>query len=49
MQAYNSISSAVFDVVMAPFGHRFAGFDLLLWPVGTLPKARLCANRSNCF
>ena len=33
MQAFNSISSAVFDVVLAPFGHGVASFDLLLWPV----------------
>ncbi len=33
MQALNGISSSVFDVVMAPFGHRFPVFDLLLWPV----------------
>ncbi|MGH0032886.1 MAG: hypothetical protein ACQGVC_24100 [Myxococcota bacterium] len=32
MQAFNSISSAVFDVVLAPFGHGVASFDLLLWP-----------------
>jgi hypothetical protein len=29
----NSISSAVFDVLLAPFGHGPAWFDLLLWPV----------------
>jgi hypothetical protein len=33
LQTYNQISSAVFDVVMAPFGHDFAAFDLILWPV----------------
>jgi hypothetical protein len=33
MQTYNRISSAFFDVVMAPFGHDFAAFDLILWPV----------------
>lgn len=33
LQTYNRISSAFFDVVMAPFGHDFAAFDLILWPV----------------
>ena len=32
MQAFNSISSAIFDVLMAPFGHDRAAFDMLLWP-----------------
>jgi hypothetical protein len=32
MQAFNQISSSVFDVFMAPFGHEPAAFDLLLWP-----------------
>jgi hypothetical protein len=30
---WNQISSAVFDVLLAPFGHGPAWFDLLLWPV----------------
>ena len=33
MQTYNDLSSAFFDFVLAPFGHEFALFDLLLWPV----------------
>ncbi len=33
MQLYNNIASAIFDVLLAPFGHGFAYFDLLLWPV----------------
>jgi len=33
MQTYNDISSAIFDFLLAPFGHEFAVFDLLLWPV----------------
>ncbi len=33
MQAYNSVSSRIFDFLLAPFGHRLAGFDLLLWPL----------------
>jgi hypothetical protein len=33
MQTYNDLSSALFDFLLAPFGHQFAVFDLLLWPV----------------
>lgn len=33
MQAFNRATSSVFDLLIAPFGHRFAWFDLLLWPV----------------
>jgi len=33
MQTYNHIASAVFDFLLAPFGHEFALFDLILWPV----------------
>ena len=32
MQAFNRITSAIFDVVLAPFGHAPAAFDLVLWP-----------------
>jgi hypothetical protein len=32
MQTFNAISTAVFDVLLAPFGHRHASFDLMLWP-----------------
>lgn len=32
MQTFNSVSTALFDVVMAPFGHERAAFDMLLWP-----------------
>ena len=32
MLLFNRLSSAVFDVVLAPFGHGFAAFDLLVWP-----------------
>ncbi len=32
MQTFNSVSSAAFDVVLAPFGHGPAAFDLVLWP-----------------
>jgi hypothetical protein len=33
VQTFNTITSAVFDVILAPFGHRAAWFDLLFWPV----------------
>src|SRR5215471_269377 len=33
MCTFNASVSAVFDVVLAPFGHRQAWFDLLVWPV----------------
>ena len=33
MKTYNDISSAIFDVLMAPFGHGWPAFDLLVWPV----------------
>jgi hypothetical protein len=33
MNGFNAVSSAIFDVVLAPFGHRYAWFDLLVWPV----------------
>jgi hypothetical protein len=32
MQIFNHISSAIFDVLLAPFGHAHPLFDLLLWP-----------------
>lgn len=33
MRAFNAITTAVFDVLLAPLGHGLAAFDLLLWPV----------------
>src|SRR5215468_7971943 len=33
MNAFNAVASGVFDVVLAPIGHRQAWFDLLVWPV----------------
>ena len=33
MQSYNHIASTIFGFVMAPFGHEYASFDLLIWPV----------------
>jgi hypothetical protein len=41
MQTFNRISNALFDVVMAPFGHDHPAFDLLVWPalMGVLAMA----------
>jgi len=41
MQTFNRISNALFDSVMAPFGHAHPAFDLLLWPalMGVLAMA----------
>ena len=33
MQTYNNIVSAIFDFLLAPFGHEIALFDLIAWPV----------------
>jgi hypothetical protein len=33
MQTYNDIASAIFDFLLAPFGHDWPFFDLLVWPV----------------
>jgi hypothetical protein len=33
MQTWNAVTSSAFDVVLAPFGHGPAWFDLLFWPV----------------
>jgi hypothetical protein len=32
MQAFNHASNAIFDVLLAPFGHESAAFDMLVWP-----------------
>ena len=32
MPTFNRISNAIFDVLLAPFGHERAAFDLILWP-----------------
>src|SRR5262245_40453230 len=32
MQTFNRIANAVFDPLLAPFGHEHAAFDLVLWP-----------------
>ncbi len=33
MRAFNAISTTIFDVILAPLGHRWPAFDLVLWPV----------------
>jgi len=33
VQTFNSVTSSIFDVILAPFGHGAAFFDLLLWPL----------------
>ena len=33
MGSFNAIFTAIFNVVLAPFGHRFPWFDLVLWPL----------------
>src|SRR3990172_6653283 len=33
MQTFNRIANAVFDPLLAPFGHDHPVFDLLVWPV----------------
>lgn len=33
MQTFNAAANAIFDFLMAPFGHRLAAFDLLVWPL----------------
>lgn len=33
MKTFNSVTSSVFDAILAPFGHGPMWFDLLLWPI----------------
>jgi hypothetical protein len=33
METFNRWSNAIFDVLLAPFGHGLAVFDLLVWPI----------------
>jgi hypothetical protein len=33
MSTFNSAAGALFDILLAPFGHRQAWFDLLVWPI----------------
>jgi hypothetical protein len=33
VQTFNTVTSRIFDVVLAPFGHGAMWFDLLVWPV----------------
>ena len=50
MQTYNRIASAIFDFLMAPFGHELALFDLVVWPVlmgvGALQVYKYTSNQS---
>ncbi len=49
MQTYNDIASAIFDLILAPFGHAFAWFDLLFWPIvlgiGALQVYKMVSNQ----
>jgi hypothetical protein len=46
---YNQISTAIFDFVMAPFGHDWAFVDLVIWPVimgiGALQVYKMVSNQ----
>jgi len=33
VQTFNAVTSGLFDLILAPFGHRAMWFDLLLWPI----------------
>jgi hypothetical protein len=33
MSTFNAVAGALFDLLLAPFGHRQAWFDLLVWPI----------------
>jgi hypothetical protein len=50
METYNHISSAIFDVLMAPFGHRWPAFDLIVWPlimgIGALQVYKFVSNQA---
>lgn len=49
METYNDITSAIFDVLMAPFGHQHPAFDLIFWPllmgVGALQVYKYVSNQ----
>ena len=49
MQTYNNIASAIFDFLLAPFGHEIALFDLIVWPlimgVGALQVYKYTSNQ----
>lgn len=49
MSTYQSISNAAFDFLLAPFGHEFAIFDLVLWPflmgIGALQVYKYVSNQ----
>jgi hypothetical protein len=50
MQTYNDIASAIFDFLLAPFGHQIALFDLIVWPVimgiGALQVYKYTSNQT---
>ena len=50
MQTFNAISSAVFQIILAPLGFGFVWFDLLVWPVlagvGALWVYKLVSNQA---
>jgi len=50
MQTYNNIASAIFDFLLAPFGHKIALFDLIVWPVlmgiGALQVYKYTSNQA---
>jgi hypothetical protein len=49
MQTYNDISSAIFDFLLAPFGHDWHLFDLIVWPlllgVGAIAVYKYTSNQ----
>src|SRR5678815_828993 len=51
MQTFNRIANAVFDPLLAPFGHEHPAFDLLVWPalMGVLAIAvyKLVSNQKS--
>jgi len=50
MQTYNDIANAIFDFLLAPFGHEIALFDLIVWPllmgVGALQVYKYTSNQT---
>ena len=50
MQRYNDIASAIFDFLLAPFGHDWHLFDLIVWPlllgVGAIMVYKYTSNQA---
>jgi len=50
MQTYVNISSAIFDFLLAPFGHEVPLFDLIVWPllmgIGALQVYKYTSNQT---